>query len=91
MKQESVQSAKTEENKRKQLINKFQGSLDGITTQLGKYNFDFFTWAYGLSSYGDFMVLFIILLHTTIIAILKSKLHIGHFLVVSLWDPELSH
>ena len=43
MKQESVQSAKTEENKRKQLINKFQGSLDGITTQLGKYNFDFFT------------------------------------------------
>ena len=39
MKQELVQSAKTEENKRKQLINKFQGSLDGITTQLGKWKF----------------------------------------------------
>ena len=37
MKQDLIQTAKTEENKRKQLINKFQGSLEGITKQLGKW------------------------------------------------------
>jgi len=36
MKQDLVQTAKSEEGKRKQLINKFQGSLEGITKQLDK-------------------------------------------------------
>ena len=35
MKNEIVQSSKGEEEKRKQLIEKFQGSLEGITQKLG--------------------------------------------------------
>ena len=36
LKQELLQTSKTEEEKRKQLIEKFQGSLEGIAKQLGK-------------------------------------------------------
>ena len=36
MKQEMIQKAKTEEENRKALIDKFQGSLEEITKSLGK-------------------------------------------------------
>ena len=36
MKQEMIQKSKTEEENRKALIDKFQGSLDEITKSLGK-------------------------------------------------------
>ena len=39
MKQEMIQKSKTEEENRKALIDKFQGSLEEITKSLGKIIF----------------------------------------------------